>query len=117
VERTRTLIVARELRTSVTPHYGISMATNTNLHLARTTSELPGSEGAHLAQIAFSAGWSRARQAYTCAGPGTTHEIGAGALYFSARLASGTVRLCRSCADEPHLAVAVVDPFDFDGAA
>lgn len=94
------------------------MATNSPLSLVRTASELPGSEAAALARIAFSAGWSRARKDYTCDLPGSCSGITAGSLYFSARLASGTVSGCRSCADAAHVAVEpVANPFDFDGAA
>lgn len=93
------------------------MATNTNLSLVRTCSEVRGSEAEALARIAFSAGWSRARKDYPCAGA-CPAGITAGSLYFSARLASGPVRFCRPCADSPHVHVEPVpDPFDFGGAA
>lgn len=93
------------------------MATNTNLHLVRTSSELPGSEASHLASISFGGGWARARQTYSCSGTGPAHEIPQGTQYFAARLASGTVRFCRPCADAPHQPTVQPDPFDFGGAA
>lgn len=97
------------------------MATNTTAHLSlvRTVSEVQGSEAATLARIAFSAAWAKARQDYPCdGGHAGCHGIAAGSVYFSARLASGTVRFCRPCADRPALVtMAPADPFDFDGAA
>lgn len=94
------------------------MATNTHLKLAhRAAATLPGSEAAHLAAIGFGGGWARARQDYTCDGRGPAHTTPAGVHYFVMRLASGTVHLCRACADAPHTDTPAPDPFDFGGAA
>lgn len=88
------------------------MATNDS---PRTSSELPGSEAASLASIAISAAWLKARNTYQC--NGHTGTIARGTLYFSARLASGTTRLCRPCADRPWAVAQPADPFDFGGVA